>query len=76
MAIIVLILWLLVALFLILQMATYLGDLSSGNKLFVCFIMILFAPAILIANIVEGILSLVLPEGWNDDSGGDDDFKT
>ena len=56
-------------------MAAYLKDLSSGNKIFVCFIMILFAPAILIANIVEGVLSLILPEGWND-GDDDDEFKT
>jgi hypothetical protein len=42
-------------------------DLSMKDQLIVMFIFIIGGPIFAAANVLEAILSCILPEGWDDD---------
>lgn len=71
---IILILWGLMSLFMGIQFAPYCGGISVGNKIILIIILAIGGPFLVITSILESLLSIILPEGWNDDN--DDEPKT
>ena len=72
MLIIIITLWSAMAFFLLMQNAEACVNLKLGDRLIVAFILFIGAPILIIASILQSILSIILPEGWDDDN---DDFK-
>lgn len=46
------------------------AELKNSERFFVIILCLVGGPIIAAANIIEALLDLILPEGWNDD-----DFK-
>ena len=44
-----------------------LGQLSFWDQLLVFIILAIAAPALFLAEIVDALLDLIMPPGWNDD---------
>lgn len=72
MLIIIAILWGAIASFLLIQNAEFCVSLSIMDKIIVGLILIIGAPILMIASVLQSILNLFLPEGWDED---DDNFK-
>lgn len=64
-------LWGIISLIMFLGTVPYCKDLSKADKILVCFIFIIGGPFFAVSNILETLLSTILPEGWDDE----DDFK-
>ena len=67
--IIIAILWSAMSLLVMIEYAPYCKDLSWQDQLIVGIIFWIGGPIFTIANILEAILSCILPEGWGDDDG-------
>lgn len=64
-------LWGIISLIMFTGTVPYCKDLSKVDKFLVCFIFIIGGPFFAVSNILETLLSTILPEGWDDE----DDFK-
>lgn len=69
--IVIITLWSIISLLLIVEYGPICKDLIIKDKLIVLFIFILGGPILVAANILQTILNMILPEGWDND----DDFK-
>lgn len=65
--IIALILWATLVLLTMIQYAPYCKELSKIDMLIVLLIFIVGAPIFALNNILTILLSLILPEGWDDE---------
>jgi hypothetical protein len=67
------ILWLIISSIILLEYAPVMAKLSFKDQIIVFLIFIIGGPFFAIVNILEAILNVILPEGWDndDDSGGD-----
>lgn len=65
--IIIAILWSAMSCLLIIEYAPYTKDLKKSDSAIVFLIFLLGGPIFTIANILEAILNVILPEGWGDD---------
>lgn len=72
MLIIITILWGIMAAFLLIQNAEFCVELNIMDKIIVGAILVLGAPILILASVLQSILNLFLPEGWDND---DDNFK-
>lgn len=72
MLIIITILWGIMAAFLLIQNAEFCVELNIIDKIIVGVILVLGAPILILASVLQSILNLFLPEGWDND---DDNFK-
>lgn len=72
MLIIITILWGIMAAFLLIQNAEFCVELNAIDKIIVGAILVLGAPILILASVLQSILNLFLPEGWDND---DDNFK-
>ena len=70
--IIIEIMWMVMAATLMLQYIDMMKDLSKPDILVVIIVLFIGAPFFFIVNILEAILDVIFPEGWDDD---DDFFK-
>lgn len=61
---IALILWSVMSLLVMIEYAPYCKDLSESERLVVGIIFIIGGPIFTIANVLESMLDLYLPEGW------------
>lgn len=59
-------LWIISGCTLIIQYFDIANDLGLAKWMIVCFIFLAFGPCFLLVNILESILDLIMPEGWND----------
>lgn len=73
MLIIITILWGIMAAFLLIQNAEFCVELNIIDKIIVGIILVLGAPMLILASVLQSILNLFLPEGWDNDD--DDNFK-
>lgn len=64
-------LWGIISLIMFMGTAPYCKDLGKADKILVCFIFIIGGPFFAVSNILETLLSTILPEGWDDKN----DFK-
>ena len=69
---IIIILWSAMAFLLLMQNAEACVNLNLIDKIIVSFILLVGAPILIIASVLQSILSIILPEGWDNDN---DDFK-
>lgn len=69
--IIISILWCVFALLVMIEYAPVCKDLKKSDQFIVAMIFMIGGPFFAIANILEAILDMILPEGWDDDN----DFK-
>lgn len=58
-------LWCLMALMLIVQWMPSIRKVPIGLAIFIFFLVLLTAPALILNDIVIGFLDMCLPEGWN-----------
>ena len=65
--IITIILWSIISMVIMIEYAPACKDLSAKDQLIVMLIFIIGGPIFAAANILEAILSCILPEGWDDD---------
>ena len=65
-----LILWGITSLLMGIQIMPACAELKNSERFFVIVLCLAGGPIIAAANIIEALLDLILPEGWNDD-----DFK-
>ncbi len=59
-------LWLIAGSTLIIQYFVLVTEFTFNKWLIVCIIFLTFGPFFLLVNILESILDLIMPEGWND----------
>lgn len=59
-------LWIISGCTLIIQYFDIANDLGLPKWMIVCSIFLAFGPCFLLVNILESILDLIMPEGWND----------
>ena len=64
--------WMVMAATLMLQYIDMMKDLPKPDILVVIIVLFIGAPFFFIVNILEAILDVIFPEGWDDD---DDFFK-
>ena len=64
---IIIILWSAMSLLVMVEYAPYCKDLPKSDQILVGFIFLIGGPIFTIANVLEAILSCILPEGWGDD---------
>lgn len=69
---IIIILWGAMAFLLLMQNAEACAGLGLTDRIIVSLILLTGAPILIIASVLQSILSIILPEGWDND---DDDFK-
>ena len=67
--IIIIIFWGLCSLLVMIQYAPFCKDLSNGDYLLIGLIFIIGGPFFIIVNILEALLDMILPEGWDQQDG-------
>ena len=67
--IIILIFLFICSLLIMIQYAPFCKDLSSGDYLLVGLIFIIGGPFFIAVNILEALLDMILPEGWDNQNG-------
>ena len=67
---IAIVLWCLMALMLLTQWMPAIRKAPVGLAVFIFFLVLLTAPALVINDIVVNFLDMCLPEGWNGNDGG------
>ena len=67
--IIIAILWATCSLLVMIQYAPYCKDMSKSDYMLVGIIFMIGGPFFVIVNVLEGILNVIMPEGWDDNSG-------
>ena len=68
----VIVLWMTMSGIVIVQYAPACKDLKKTDTIIVFLIFLIGGPIFSIANVLEAFLSVLLPEGWDDEN---DDFK-
>ena len=68
--IIIEVLWLFLWMMLCLEYFDILSTVDGPSRLAAMFIFLIGAPFFLIVNVLEAILSMIFPEGWDDDDLG------
>lgn len=66
--IIIAILWATCSLLVMIQYAPYCKDMPRSDYILAGIIFIIGGPFFAIVNVLEGILNVIMPEGWDDDS--------
>lgn len=64
------ILWCVMGLLIACQYAPYCAELKWWEQGIVCVIFLVGGPFFIVANIMESLLNVFLPEGWDDDNEG------
>ena len=59
--------WMVITVTLMLQYINMMKDLSKPDILVVIIVLFIGAPFFFIVNILEAILDVIFPEGWDDD---------
>ena len=67
--IIILIFWCICSLLIMIQYAPVCKDLSSRDYLLVGLIFIIGGPFFIAVNVLEALLDMILPEGWDNQNG-------
>lgn len=62
---IIIIFWICSSLLCLLQNREIIGEVSEENKPFVYAVYIIGGPIFMISNVLEEILDLLMPEGWD-----------
>lgn len=65
--IIIAVLWSVCSLLVMLQYAPYCKDMSRADFMLAGVIFIIGGPFFAIVNVLEGILNIIMPEGWDDE---------
>ena len=68
-SIIILIMWCACSLLIMIQYAPCCKEINEADKLLVGLIFIIGGPFFLIVNILEELLDMILPEGWDQQDG-------
>lgn len=68
--IIIEVLWFFLWMMLCLEYFDILSSVDASSRLAAMFIFLIGAPFFLIVNVLEAILSMIFPEGWDDDNPG------
>lgn len=66
-SIIIAVLWSVCSLLVMLQYAPYCKDMSRADFILAGIIFIIGGPFFAIVNVLEGILNIIMPEGWDDE---------
>ena len=61
--------WCICSLLVIIQYASSCKDLSNGDFFLVGLIFIIGGPFFIIVNVLEALLDMILPEGWDNQNG-------
>ena len=64
--IIIVILWAVCSLLVMIQYAPFCKDMPEGDFLLAGIIFIIGGPFFAIVNVLEGLLDIIMPEGWDD----------
>lgn len=67
--IIIAIFWFICSLLVMVQYAPFCKDLSNRDYFLVGFIFIIGGPFFVIVNVLEALLYMILPEGWDNQNG-------
>lgn len=67
--IIIAILWSVCSLLVMIQYAPCCEDMPTGDFILAGIIFIIGGPFFAIVNVLEGILNVIMPEGWDDNNG-------
>ena len=67
--IIIAVLWAVCSLLVMIQYAPYCAEMPIGDYLIAGTIFIIGGPFFAIVNVLESILDVIMPEGWEQDSG-------
>lgn len=68
-SIIIAILWATCSLLIMIQYAPYCSEMPIGDYLIAGIIFIIGGPFFAITNVLESILDVIMPEGWDNDDG-------
>lgn len=68
-SIIIMVLWSVCSLLVMIQYAPYCKDMPRADFMLAGIIFIIGGPFFAIVNVLEGLLDIIMPEGWDDDSG-------
>lgn len=68
-SIIIAILWATCSLLAMIQYAPYCSEMPMGDYLIAGITFIIGGPFFAITNVLESILDVIMPEGWDDDDG-------
>lgn len=68
-SIIIMVLWSVCSLLVMIQYAPYCKDMPRADFILAGIIFIIGGPFFAIVNVLEGLLDIIMPEGWDDDSG-------
>lgn len=61
-------LWIICGGTLIIQYFDIVKEMSFGRWVLMCAIFLSFGPFFLLINVLESLLDLIMPEGWNDNN--------
>ena len=67
--IIIAVLWSVCSLLVMIQYAPYCVGMPKADYMLAGLIFIIGGPFFAIVNVLEGILNIIMPEGWDSDSG-------
>lgn len=68
-SIIIAVLWATCSLLVMIQYAPFCQDMPAADYLLAGLIFIVGGPFFAITNVLEALLDIIMPEGWDDDSG-------
>ena len=66
--IIIAVLWAVCSLLVMIQYAPFCKDMPEGDFLLAGIIFIIGGPFFAIVNVLEGLLDIIMPEGWDDET--------
>lgn len=66
-SIIITILWATCSLLIMIQYAPYCTEMPVGDFFFAGIIFIIGGPFFVISNVLEALLNIIMPEGWDND---------
>ena len=67
--IIIAVLWATCSLLIMIQYAPYCADMSAGDYFFAGLILIIGGPFFVISKVLESLLDIIMPEGWDSNDG-------
>lgn len=67
--IIIAVFWAICSLLVMLQYAPYCKDMPNSDFILAGIIFIIGGPFFAITNVLEGLLNIIMPEGWDSDDG-------
>ena len=68
--IIIAVLWAVCSLLVMIQYAPFCKDMPEGDFLLAGIIFIIGGPFFAIVNVLEGLLDIIMPEGWDNETPG------